>query len=118
MPPEDRDGSEPRYTGLSSISTAGTKHHAYAALSHGEATPRRPRTLLRQAERAHASKPKSARFDWGDGETTVNVTFLDKGEAKGTVAVAHERLADAGEAERMKAYWRARVAALKDLLEG
>jgi len=33
------------------------------------------------------------------------------------VALQHERLADAEEAERMKAYWRDRVAALKELLE-
>jgi len=63
------------------------------------------------------SKPKSARFDWGDGETRVIVGFTAKGEEKSAVALAHERLADAGEAERMKAYWRDRVAALKQLLE-
>jgi hypothetical protein len=33
------------------------------------------------------------------------------------VALEHERLADADEAERMKAFWRERVAALKELLE-
>jgi hypothetical protein len=64
-----------------------------------------------------ASKPKSARFDWGDGATRVNVTFAAKGEAKSVAALMHERLVDAAEAERMKAYWRARVAALKDVLE-
>ena len=64
-----------------------------------------------------ASKPKSARFDWGDGETRVNVVFTAKGEAKSTVALQHERLADAAEAERMKAFWRERVAALKEVLE-
>jgi hypothetical protein len=64
-----------------------------------------------------ASRPKSARFDWGDGETRVNVTFLAKEEAKSTVALSHVRLADAEEAERMKAYWRARIAAMKEVLE-
>jgi uncharacterized protein YndB with AHSA1/START domain len=64
-----------------------------------------------------ASRPRSARFDWGDGETRVNVGFTAKGEAKSTVALQHERLADAEEAERMKAYWRDRVMALKDVLE-
>jgi hypothetical protein len=48
----------------------------------------------------------------------VIVGFEAKGEAKSTVAIEHERLANAGEAERMKAYWRERVAALKDELEG
>jgi uncharacterized protein YndB with AHSA1/START domain len=64
-----------------------------------------------------ATKPTSARFDWGDGETRVNVFFTAKGEDKSTAAVQHERLADADEAERMKAFWRERVAALKEALE-
>jgi hypothetical protein len=64
-----------------------------------------------------ATKPKSARFDWGDGETRVVIDFTAKDEAKSTVALEHERLADAKEAERMKAYWRDRVAALKEVLE-
>jgi hypothetical protein len=50
-----------------------------------------------------ATKPRSARFDWGDGETRVVVGFTAKGDA---------------EAERMKAFWRERVAALKEVLEG
>ena len=64
-----------------------------------------------------ATKPKSARFDWGDGETRVVVGFIAKGEAKSTAALEHARLADAEEAERMKAYWRDRVAALTEVLE-
>jgi uncharacterized protein YndB with AHSA1/START domain len=64
-----------------------------------------------------ASAPRSARFDWGHGDTRVNVTFIAKGETKSTAALQHERLADAQEAERMKAFWRARVAALKEVLE-
>jgi len=64
-----------------------------------------------------ASKPKSARFDWGDGSTRVLVGFTSKGDARSTVALAHERLTDAAEAERMKAFWRDRVSALKEMLE-
>jgi uncharacterized protein YndB with AHSA1/START domain len=64
-----------------------------------------------------ATKPKSARFDWGEGDTRVNVTFIAKGEAKSTAALQHARLPDAQEAERMKAFWRDGVAALKDVLE-
>jgi hypothetical protein len=65
-----------------------------------------------------ATRPRSARFDWGDGDTRVIVGFESKGDAKSTAALAHERLADADEAERMKAFWRERVAALKEMLEG
>jgi uncharacterized protein YndB with AHSA1/START domain len=64
-----------------------------------------------------ATKPRSARFDWGDGQTRVVLGFEAKGEAKSTVALEHERLPDAEEAERMKTFWRDRVAALKELLE-
>jgi len=65
-----------------------------------------------------ATKPKSARFDWGDGTSRVNVTFLAKPNGSSTVAVEHARLADAGEAERMKAFWRERLTALQSQLAG
>ena len=64
-----------------------------------------------------AQPPRSARFDWEDGRTRVNVHFGAKGEAKTATSVEHERLADADEAERMKAFWRARLGELKRLLE-
>ncbi len=64
-----------------------------------------------------ATKPKSARFDWGEGDSRVVVALLEKGDEKSTAALAHERLPDADEAERMKAYWRERVATLKEVLE-
>jgi uncharacterized protein YndB with AHSA1/START domain len=65
-----------------------------------------------------ATKPKSARFDWGDGASRLNVFFESKGKAKSTVSVMHERLPDTQETERMKTFWRERVAELKRLLEG
>jgi hypothetical protein len=64
-----------------------------------------------------SSPPRSARFDWGDGATRVNVGFTAKGDTKSAVALAHERLDDAEEAERMKAFWRERMTALKEALE-
>jgi uncharacterized protein YndB with AHSA1/START domain len=64
-----------------------------------------------------ATRPRSARFDWGDGTTRVHVTFAAKGDDRSTVALQHVRLADADEAARMKAYWRERVSALKEELE-
>ena len=65
-----------------------------------------------------AQPGRSARFDWGDGATRVNVGFEPKGDARSQVAVAHERLADAQAAEEMKLFWRERLNALKALLEG
>jgi hypothetical protein len=47
----------------------------------------------------------------------VSVTFVAKDETNSTVAVEHRRLADGQEAERMKTYWRGRLAALKESME-
>jgi uncharacterized protein YndB with AHSA1/START domain len=65
-----------------------------------------------------ATRPKSARFDWEGGESRVHVTFVAKGEGRSTATVSHERLPDAAAAEGMKAFWRERVATLKEVLEG
>ena len=64
-----------------------------------------------------ATRPRSARFDWDDGATRVVCGFEAKGDGKSAVALAHERLPDAAEAERMKAFWRERVTRLKDVVE-
>ena len=47
----------------------------------------------------------------------MSVSFVGKGPAKATVAVAHGRLPDADEAETAKASWRQRLANLKSFLE-
>jgi uncharacterized protein YndB with AHSA1/START domain len=64
-----------------------------------------------------ATKPRSARFDWGDGETRVHVTFLPKDDGRSTVVVEHRRLHDKRHAEEMKAFWRERLAALAGFVE-
>ena len=58
-------------------------------------------------------RPRSARFDWGDGGSRVHVTFDAKDEQKSRIVVEHARLADADEAEHMKAFWRERLSELK-----
>ena len=45
------------------------------------------------------------------------VTFTAKGEAKCTIAVSHERIADDETAGRLKEMWRERLAELKAELE-
>jgi hypothetical protein len=62
--------------------------------------------------RRTATRPKSARFDWGDDESRVHFRFVARGGEKSTVALSHERLADAAAADRMKAYWRERIGSL------
>jgi hypothetical protein len=65
------------------------------------------------------SRPdRDARFDWDDGSTRVVAWFEGKGPSKSTVALAHQKLPDAGEAEAMKAMWRERLSELKEMLEG
>ncbi len=60
---------------------------------------------------------RSARFDWEDGSTRVLFGFEDKGPSKSMVAIQHERLPDADEAEIAKAMWKKRLAELKAFLE-
>jgi uncharacterized protein YndB with AHSA1/START domain len=64
-----------------------------------------------------ATEPRSARFDWGEGDSRVHVTFAPKGDGRSTATVSHERLADAAEAEGMKAFWRDRMTTMKQELE-
>jgi Domain of unknown function (DUF4287) len=69
--------------------------------------------------RERTSQPgRSARFDWDDGATRVNVSVVAAGEAKSQAAVEHERLPDAQAAEKAKVYWRERLEVLKTVLEG
>ena len=78
----------------------------------------RRRWLTDGEMRLRTSQPGiSARFDWEDGSTRVNVGFIDKGPSKSSVAVEHSRLPDADEAELAKAMWKKRLAELKAYLE-
>ena len=64
-----------------------------------------------------AIRNKSMRITWLDGKTNVNVDFYAKGGEKSQVAVQHGKLANAKQAERMKAYWAERLERLKAILE-
>ena len=87
----------------------------YAAFSDEE---ERARWLPPGSLRVRTAQPgRTARFDWEGGRTRVQAYFTAKGEAKSAVSVQHERLADAAEAERTKAFWQERLAELKRLLE-
>jgi uncharacterized protein YndB with AHSA1/START domain len=63
-----------------------------------------------------STAPKSARYDWEDGATRVNVGFTARSETTSTIALSHERLPDPDAAEEMKRWWRERLAELKTLL--
>jgi hypothetical protein len=63
-----------------------------------------------------ARPAKSIRANW-DGSTRLVIAFTARGEAKSQVALTHERVPDAGTADKLKAFWRERMAALRKLLE-
>jgi hypothetical protein len=71
---------------------------------------------LRSSRRDHPVA-WTARLDWDAGPSRLLVTFEDKGPAKTTVTVSHERLADPDEAEAAKLAWRSRLTSLKAYLE-
>jgi uncharacterized protein YndB with AHSA1/START domain len=64
-----------------------------------------------------ANENKSLRITWIDGETNLEVQFFDKGKGKCQVAVAHSRLHNKKDAEKMKAYWGAQLEKLQAFLE-
>ena len=64
-----------------------------------------------------ATRPKSMRITWSDGQTNVDVSFWDKGPAKSTVQVQHSKLADRKDVEAKRTFWRAALARLADEIE-
>lgn len=60
---------------------------------------------------------RSARFDWDDGASRVNVTFAALDDGKSQVAIEHDHLPDARAAAERKAFWRERLGVLKSVLE-
>ena len=64
-----------------------------------------------------AQPAKSFRASWGDGSTRLVVWFTARGESKSQAALVHERLPDAGTADKLRLFWRERMAVLKQLLE-
>jgi hypothetical protein len=79
----------------------------------------RDRWLPGAGMRERTSQPgRSVRFDWEEDSTRVNVNLVAASAARSQVAVEHEHLPDAKTAEERKVFWRARLATLKDMLEG
>jgi hypothetical protein len=60
---------------------------------------------------------KSMRLAWTKGDSSVEVGFFAKGDAKSMVAVQHGKLAKAADVKRQKAYWGDALERLKALLE-
>ena len=80
------------------------------------ATPRtRKRWLPEDVEVRSSSVDKRLRLGMADG-TDVEVYFVEKGESKSSVAIAHRKLADRAAVDRMKKWWAERFDALAEVL--
>ena len=79
----------------------------------------RGRWLPGAAFEVRTARPgRSIRANWEDGSTRLLVAFTARGEAKSQVAVTHERVPDSATADKLKAFWRERLVAVMQLLEG
>jgi hypothetical protein len=64
------------------------------------------------------SRPgKSITASWEDASTRVAFWFTSKDGAKSQVALAHEKISDAQQADELKLFWRERLNLLKKVLE-
>lgn len=64
------------------------------------------------------SRPgKSITASWEDASTRVAFWFTSKDPGKSQVALAHEKIAEAQQADELKEFWRKRMNLLKKLLE-
>jgi hypothetical protein len=61
---------------------------------------------------------KSITADWENGSTRLTISFDPKSKVKSQVALAHEKIAEAPQADELKAFWRERMIELKSMLEG
>jgi uncharacterized protein YndB with AHSA1/START domain len=65
-----------------------------------------------------ATAPKSMRFTWVDGKTSVEAHFFAKGTKKSMVALQHDKLTGAKDVAKMRAYWGKALEKLKATVEG
>lgn len=59
-----------------------------------------------------AQSGRSARFDFGDGITRVEVYFTAKGPDKSSAAIQHAKLTSAGQVEEYRGFWKERLSRL------
>jgi hypothetical protein len=107
-----RDGT---YAAGASVTVAVSARRAFDAFT---APLQRTKWLGPRGLTLRVARPgRSARFDSDDPPSRLSVVFLDKGPSKTLVSVRHERLPDAGQGARAKAFWKERLARLKTFLE-
>jgi uncharacterized protein YndB with AHSA1/START domain len=64
-----------------------------------------------------ATANKSMRVTWKDGKSSLEVSFVAKGDNKSQVVVQHSKLPNAASAAKMKTYWGQALDRLRGLLE-
>jgi hypothetical protein len=64
-----------------------------------------------------SQRGRTARFDWDNPPSRIGLYIIPKDGAKTQVTLELEKLPDAASVERLRAFWRERLAALKKLLE-
>jgi hypothetical protein len=64
-----------------------------------------------------ATANKSMRVTWNDGKSSLEISFLPKGEDKSQIVVQHSKLPDAKSSARMKSYWNLALDRLRSSLE-
>jgi uncharacterized protein YndB with AHSA1/START domain len=111
QPGAKRDGT---FSVTASVTVGVSVKRAFAAFMEPKLRQRwLPGPMLQE----RTSRPaRSARFDWKDGTTRVNVGFTAKGTKKSQIALQHERLPSAKAAKQMRAFWRNHLEALSALL--
>jgi hypothetical protein len=82
-----------------------------------EDTRQRRRWLEPGTLKIRTTQPgKSARFDFSDDGSRVEAYFTGKGPAKATVAIQHVKLPDRSAVEKMRSFWKERLARLGEVL--
>jgi SAM-dependent methyltransferase len=101
-----------------SVTCSRTIAAPVATLYAAWAEPRRRSRWLpeKNLEVRTATPERSMRITWSDA-TSVEVGFYPKSAGKAQVAVQHSKLPDARAVERLRAYWSARLDALREQIE-
>jgi hypothetical protein len=112
QPGQRRDGT---YSASASKTVAVPVERLYAAVAEPGLRQRWLDAELTPRGKSTPNKVFRAVLDGAEGR--VEFSFTAKGPGKSQVAIEHARLPDAESATALKAWWRERIAALKDAVE-
>ena len=101
-----------------SLSATKTVHVPIERLYEAFADPKQRNGWLAHGARVRSSTaPRTMNLAWGDG-SRVAARFTAQGPAKSQVALQQAPLPDASAVEELRAFWRSRLADLKQRMEG